>query len=320
MDNTQLSFLLSVSALLALLALLAVAADRLLARRRSLGIQAQLDAVLASDEPTAEATSGHLMEQGTSQAKRLVDTVASFGEKMSTSRFGQMSLEDEDVRLLALCNLRDLRSRYLFLASRVVLPTVLVLAVVLLYTGAGTKLWLVLFAAVSVGFLLPKWVLQAIAKRRKNRTEVELPWLLELLQLMMGVGMSVDQSLQMVITDFRSTAPVLASELDIANQQFAVGRSREQSLQRLVKLFENEDLKTFVDLLLQVDRFGGAVQEPMKRFGDRLLEQRRNRVREKIGKLTVKMSAVMILFLLPALLIVAGGPGFLGVLRALGNH
>lgn len=320
MDNTQLSFLLSVSALLVLLALLAVVTDRLLARRRSLGVQAQLDAVLASGTPAAEVTTGRPAGQGASQARRLVDTVASLGEKVSASRFGQMSLEDEDVRLLALCNLRDLRSRYLFLASRVVLPVVLVLAVVLFYTGAGAKLWLALFAAVSVGFLLPKWALQAVARRRKHRIEVELPWLLELLQLMMGVGMSVDQSLQMVITDFRGTAPVLASELDIANQQFAVGRSREQSLQRLVKLFENEDLKTFVDLLLQVDRFGGAVQEPMKRFGDRLLEQRRNRVREKIGKLTVKMSAVMILFLLPALLIVAGGPGFLGVLRALGNH
>lgn len=319
MSSSPLFFLLMVSVVLVLLALLVLATDRLLARRRSMNVQVQLDAVMAAGTPLADATADR-SGRGASQARRLVDTVANLGEKVSASRFGQMSLEDEDVRLLALCNLRDLRSRYLFLASRVVLPIVLMLAVVVFYTGAGARLWLALFAALSVGFLLPKWALQSIARYRKNRIEVELPWLLELLQLMMGVGMSVDQSLQMVITDFRSTAPVLAAELDIANQQFAVGRSREQSLQRLVKLFENEDLKTFVDLLLQVDRFGGAVQEPMKRFGDRLLEQRRNRVREKIGKLTVKMSAVMILFLLPALLIVAGGPGFLGVLRALGNH
>lgn len=319
MTATPYSLLLTVAALLALLALLVLAVDRLLARRRNLAVHMQLDAVVATGTPMADNVASS-PATGRSQARRLVDSVAHLGEKVSASRFGQMSLEDEDVRLLALCNLRDLRSRYVFLASRVVLPVVLMLAVALFYTGSGAKLWLALFAGLSVGFLLPKWVLQSIARHRKSRIEVELPWLLELLQLMMGVGMSVDQSLQMVITDFRSTAPVLAAELDIANQQFAVGRSREQSLQRLVKLFENEDLKTFVDLLLQVDRFGGAVQEPMKRFGDRLLEQRRNRVREKIGKLTVKMSAVMILFLLPALLIVAGGPGFLGVLRALGNH
>lgn len=315
MANTQLSFLLMVSAGLVLLAVLALAADRLLARRRSLNVQEQLDAVLSAGVPeTGAANRSHA-----DRVRQLVDSVANLGEKVSASRFGQMSLEDEDVRLLALCNLRDLRSRYVFLASRVVMPIVLMLAVLIFYAGAGVKLWLALFAASSIGFLLPKWVLQSVARRRQSRIDVELPWLLELLQLMMGVGMSVDQSLQMVIKDFRGTAPVLASELEISNQQFSVGRSREQSLQRLVKLFDNEDLKTFVDLLLQVDRFGGAVQEPLKRFGDRLLEQRRNRVREKIGKLTVKMSAVMILFLMPALMIVAGGPGFLGVMRALGN-
>lgn len=316
MENTQLSFLLMVSAGLVLLAVLALTADRLLARRRSLNVQEQLDAVLNADVPT---TGTDAKRSHADRVRQLVDSVANLGEKVSASRFGQMSLEDEDVRLLALCNLRDLRSRYVFLASRVVIPIVLMLAVVIFYAGSGFKLGLALFAALSVGFLLPKWVLQSVARRRQSRIDVELPWLLELLQLMMGVGMSVDQSLQMVINDFRSTAPVLASELEIANQQFSVGRSREQSLQRLVKLFDNEDLKTFVDLLLQVDRFGGAVQEPLKRFGDRLLEQRRNRVREKIGKLTVKMSAVMILFLMPALMIVAGGPGFLGVIRALGN-
>lgn len=319
MGNTQQSFLFMVSVGMVLLAVLALAADRLLARRRNLNMQQQLDAVLSAGVATADKGTDAL-PKGVARARQLVDSVANLGEKVSASRFGQMSLEDEDVRLLALCNLRDLRSRYVFLASRVVLPLVLMLAVLVFYSGAGTKLWLGLFAALSVGFLLPKWVLKSVARRRQSRIEVELPWLLELLQLMMGVGMSVDQSLQMVINDFRSTAPVLASELEIANQQFSVGRSREQSLQRLVKLFDNEDLKTFVDLLLQVDRFGGAVQEPLKRFGDRLLEQRRNRVREKIGKLTVKMSAVMILFLMPALMIVAGGPGFLGVIRAFSNH
>lgn len=247
MANTQLSFLLMVSAGLVLLAVLALVADRLLSRRRALGVQQQLDAVLNADVPrSAETTS----RSHADRIRQLVDSVAQLGEKVSASRFGQMSLEDEDVRLLALCNLRDLRSRYLFLASRVVVPVVLMLAVLVFYAGAGAKLWLALFCALSVGFLLPKWVLQSVARRRQSRIDVELPWLLELLQLMMGVGMSVDQSLQMVIREFRSTAPVLASELEIANQQFAVGRSREQSLHRLVKLFDNEDLKTFVDLLL----------------------------------------------------------------------
>lgn len=316
MAGNQLSFWIMVCAALVLLASLTLVADRLLAWRRNLRTQQRLDAVLEGETAAAPADGANRIQRGAAQVTRLVDSLANLGERVSASRFGQMSIEDEDVRLLALCNLRDLRSRYIYLAARVVLPLVLSLGVMLAWTGGTAQLWLALFTAVGLGFMLPKWILQVIGRRRRVGVVSELPWLLELLQLLMGVGLSVDQSLQMIIQDFRSTAPILASELEIANQQFSAGRSREQSLQRLVKLFDNEDLKTFVDLLLQIDRYGGSVQEPMKRFGDRLLEQRRNRVREKIGVLTVKMSAVMILFLLPALMIVAGGPGFLGVIRA----
>lgn len=317
MATESFSFLLVISASLVAVASLAFAADFWLGWRRRTQVQQQLDQVLQQGVSAPDAS---VRPQGREAARRIVDSVANLGQRVSASRFGQMSLEDEDVRLLALCNFRDLRSRYIFLVTRMLTPLVLVLAVVFFWYGGVAKFWMALFFAVAIGFLLPKWILQAVAARRRNRIVVELPWLLELLQLLMGVGLSVDQSLQLVIQDFRSTAPVLADELGIANQQFSAGRTREQSLQRLVKLFDNEDLKTFVDLLLQIDRYGGSVQEPMKRFGDRLLEQRRNRVREKIGVLTVKMSAVMILFLLPALLIVAGGPGFLGVLRALAKH
>jgi tight adherence protein C len=72
-----------------------------------------------------------------------------------------------------------------------------------------------------------------------------------------------------------------------------------------------------VRLVIQVDKHGGAVQEPLRQFGDRLRESRRAMLRERIGKLTVKMTGVMVVTLLPALLIVTAGPGFLAVMHSL---
>jgi tight adherence protein C len=69
--------------------------------------------------------------------------------------------------------------------------------------------------------------------------------------------------------------------------------------------------------MIQVDRHGGAVQEPLRQFGERLRETRRARLRERIGRLTVKMTGVMILTLLPALLIVTAGPGIVAITHAL---
>ncbi|MDT4880080.1 hypothetical protein FQZ97_1158060 [compost metagenome] len=70
---------------------------------------------------------------------------------------------------------------------------------------------------------------------------------------------------------------------------------------------------------MQVDRHGGAVQEPLRAFSDRLREHRRSEMKERIGKITVKMTGVMVITLLPALLIVTAGPGFIAIFHALGS-
>ncbi|WP_438410336.1 type II secretion system F family protein, partial [Burkholderia pseudomallei] len=152
---------------------------------------------------------------------------------------------------------------------------------------------------------------------RRQSVVDEMPLLVDMLRLLQGVGLSLDQSIQVVTNDFRGMLPVLSSELGIAQRQFVAGRTREQSLQRLATSFDNEDLRAIVRLLIQVDKHGGAVQEPLKQFGDRLREVRRAMLRERIGRLTVKMTGVMILTLLPALFIVTAGPGMLAVTHAL---
>ncbi|MCY1515781.1 hypothetical protein D9M68_503820 [compost metagenome] len=72
--------------------------------------------------------------------------------------------------------------------------------------------------------------------------------------------MSLDQSLQVMATDFSHVLRVLGYELTLANRQYAQGRTREHSLHRLATLHKNENLSSLVALLVQVDRHGGAVQ------------------------------------------------------------
>jgi tight adherence protein C len=170
-----------------------------------------------------------------------------------------------------------------------------------------------------VGFMVPKFFIQRRAAMRRRGVIEELPMLVDLLRLLQGVGLSLDQSLQVMVGDFRGVLPVLSSELEIAQRQFAAGRTREQSLQRLASSYGNEDMRAIVRLLVQVDRHGGAVQEPLKQFGDRLREARRSMLRERVGRLAVKMTGVMILTLLPALLIVTAGPGVLAVTHSLSS-
>ncbi|MBN3766767.1 type II secretion system F family protein, partial [Burkholderia sp. Ac-20365] len=251
--------------------------------------------------------------------QRLIARASEAGMRWLDTPLGRQIVAEEDRRVLEQCGFVDARARGLFLIARIggalVLP-VIALASIGFHPQGPRGPALVLIALLA-GFMLPKIVVRRRAAARRQAVIDELPMLVDLLRLLQGVGLSLDQSLQVMVNDFRNVLPVLSGELAIAQRQAAAGRTREQSLHRLASSYANEDLRAIVRLLIQVDRHGGAVQEPLKQFGDRLREARRAMLRERIGRLTVKMTGVMVVTLLPALLIVTAGPGVLAVVHSL---
>lgn len=246
------------------------------------------------------------------------DRLAAFSANWLDTPLGRQLVAEEDRHLLDQCGVNDMRGKALFFAARVVLATGLPLLGLLLFgRGGGLSLLLNLFFGIALGYMLPKWVMQRVARKRQRQAADELPLLIDLLRLLQGVGLSVDQSLHVIENEFSSVLKVLGEELAIAGRQYSTGRSREQSMRRFSTVFDNEDLQAVSRLLVQVEHHGGAVQEPLKQFSERIREQRKLDMKEKIGKLTVKMTGVMVLTLLPGLLVITGGVGFLAVIRAL---
>lgn len=238
---------------------------------------------------------------------------------MNTS-LGRQLVAQEDKELLVQCGFKSGRGRLVFLLARLGLTLAFPLLAwgVLPTLGQGRSLlWLLAMAA--LGYLLPKWALRRYAARRCKQAEAELPLLVDLLGLLQGGGQGVDQSLQVIARDFSEVLPVLSDELQMANRLYASGRTRDQAFTRMSDMFRSANLADLTALLVQIDRHGGAVQEPLRQFGLRLSEQRRMRMKEDVGKVTVKMTGVMVLTLLPALLVITAGPGFLAVIRTLGG-
>jgi tight adherence protein C len=232
------------------------------------------------------------------------------------SPMGKRLVVDEDRRLIEQCGFPSSKAQLAFLAARIGLALLLPLLYAVLVPGSVQFMYLAI--CFTLGFLSPKWFLGWYAKQRKQQVARELPLFVDLIGLLQGVGLSLDQTLQVIGKDFRGVLRVLSGELEIANRLYNQGRSREQSLYRLGHLHDNMSLANLVALLVQVDKHGGAVQEPLRLFSERLRENRKSEMKEQIGKITVKMTVVMVSMLLPALILVTAGPGFLAIVRSLG--
>ncbi|WP_058378242.1 type II secretion system F family protein [Pandoraea norimbergensis] len=292
--------------------------DQMLANRQ----QQTLAALRAATAPIGSSLSPGDEEEGTNTGAKgwrsLFDRAAALGKQWSETRFGQYLIAAEDRLLLAQCGWDSVRAKSLFLFSRVALAVVLLLFVwIWLPGGGGLSTILRLLGAVGAGLLLPKFYVQRRAAQRRREIVEELPLLIDLLRLLQGVGLSMDQSLYVVVSDFREVLPILSKEFENANRQYASGRGREASMVRLREVYDNDDLRALVRLIAQVEQHGGAVQEPLQQFSDRLREQRRQTMKERIGKLTVKMTLAMMLTLLPALMLVVAGPAILSLAKTL---
>ncbi|KQR74539.1 hypothetical protein ASG35_17415 [Burkholderia sp. Leaf177] len=310
-------------ALIALIAFKGLGRNRRSARtldhalgQRAASAAAARAAAPASNDGKDSKPSGDAAKSRLTRVDRIVQTLSQTASQWLDTPLGKIVVADEDRRLLERCGFFDTTARARFFAARLG-GSVLLPLIVIFWRSGDARIALWVFGALAVGFMLPKWLVRRKATARQRAVVVELPMFIDLLRLLQGVGLSLDQTLQVMINDFAAVLPVLSQELALAQRQFNTGRTREQSLNRLATIYENDDLTAVMRLVVQVDKHGGAVQEPLRQFGDRLRESRRATLRERIGALTVKMTGVMVVTLLPALLIMTAGPGFLAVFNSL---
>lgn len=266
---------------------------------------------------------GNARDHAQTRLQQMQAWLAHFGEQFHGSSLEKWLLAPEDRLLLDRCDRNTPTGRAVYLALRLILALLFMVAVAVWQIDGPLGPFLGALFGLLVGIFLPKLILGMWARRMARRADDELPLLVDLLRLLQGVGMSMDQSLHIIAEEFRATVPVLGHELHLANLSYNRGRTREQSLQRLDRVFDNDDLKALVRLIVQVDQHGGAVQEPLNQFGVRLRERRKMRMKEASGKLSVKMTLVMMLTLLPALMFVLAGPAaiaLIGSISHLGGH
>ncbi|AOY01202.1 type II secretion system F family protein [Jeongeupia sp. USM3] len=220
-------------------------------------------------------------------------------------------------RLLASAGYGHEHHHYQYMLLRIALPLCLAVAALLL-PGIPARLRLLsMLIALIVGLLLPERVLRWRAAARAASAGKELLLFIDLLRMLQGAGMSVGQALLVAAEEFASVLPVLAPELVLANQRYQGGRNRRESLEPLAELFNSADFSALAQLMDRLERYGGAAEEPLAKFGERLLEQQRLGLKTVIGQLSVKMTGVMVLFMLPALFILLAGPGFISLLATL---
>lgn len=235
-------------------------------------------------------------------------------------------LEDpsETSVLLSQAGWRSTGARMLFYTAQIVLPiVVIVLAIPLWFAvrSAIGPLQATLFcvAAIILAILLPRWALRSRAKKRREHLRGEIPLLINLLILLFEAGLSTRQALTSLMQDGGDTLPELSTELRPVMRQLEAGGDVGVLLLEMSQTLNIPELESVVGILRQVERYGGEVREPLTEALDTIEERRGLEIREQVNLLSGKMTVVLVLFFMPALLVLIVGPAVTSILKALGS-
>lgn len=174
-----------------------------------------------------------------------------------------------------------------------------------------------LIAAALLGWLLPNQVLHRLVRRYRARLQEALPDTVDMLGIVLGTGLALDQAMTRVSEEMQFIYPELSAEFYTVVMQVKAGQERAKAFQQMVRRTGLEDIKSLSAMIIQSERFGTSLSSALKVYADALRTRRKLRAEAAVGKAGIKMLFPIVLFILPALFVITLVPGLLSVLRDL---
>jgi tight adherence protein C len=183
----------------------------------------------------------------------------------------------------------------------------------------GTLPLLLTVGGAMLGWMLPFMVLKRKVKARKKALNRGLADALDLMVVCVEAGLGVNQALIRVSEEMDRVSPEISDELTMVTLEMRAGTPRDEALRNLAARTENDDVRAWVNMMIQTDKFGTSIADSLRIHSDSLRTQRRQRAEEAAAKLTVKMIIPLALFIFPSMFVVVLGPVMILFVEVLGG-
>ena len=182
---------------------------------------------------------------------------------------------------------------------------------------AGNRIFLVVIGALAAGYFAPLYYLRRRANRRQKEISRQLSDVLDLLVVCVEAGLGLFEAIKIVGDETERYGQAIGTELALVSVEVAAGGSLGQALRNLAERTAVEDIKPLAATLIQSEQLGSQIGPALRSSSDSLRTKRRFRAEEAAQKGTIKILFPLVLFILPAMLIVLLAPAMIQAMRTL---
>lgn len=291
-----------------------------LVRSRSVSVKASERALAEARRFTVAATPAAEAAPEIPLGRRVMRLLAAWGKKLPLFNAKQ---QGEISRQLIAAGLRQIYALQAFVAIKVMCGAV---GVSLVSVALGRE-WIapqsamvsmiLMVGGFLVGMLAPELVLKSLVRRRQKQIHRSLSDALDLMVICTNAGYSLSATLRCVATELKTISPAIADELEFTFQETQIQSDTIAALRNLAERTGVESLRALSATLIQSHRYGTPITQSLKVLAKSERTARMLRLEEQGAKLAVKITIPMMLLILPAVMLLLGGPAFMHVSEAL---
>jgi len=278
--------------------------DRYAARVRLIHGQAPLAKAGAESEAIRQAT---------------MNLIGSLGQLILRSGLLSASTRSELEHTLAATGLRGANGLGVYIGAKIMLIAGLpLLTIVLVHNGqwSGKIATIAPAAAGIVGLMAPDWLLNQKRKRYQARLEAGLPDALDMMVICAQAGLGLGPGVVRVAVELQNAHWEVAQELAQTANELQVNSDPRVALTNLGTRTGIDGYKRLGTTLVQTMQYGTPLTEALRTLSAEMRQDALTVFEARAARLPVLLTMPTILFILPCVFLIAGGPAIIQIMRA----
>jgi tight adherence protein C len=224
-----------------------------------------------------------------------------------------MANELEIIRRLAALHIPVEHAIAVFFTFRLVFAFVLMLLPALVSYRYGQDAGLLRAVGIGVvggclAWFLPQFVVGRLVRRRMRSIERGLADAIELLCISVEAGLALEDAIDRVVPELWRSQPAMAEELALTSADLKILPSRDAALRRLSARVAVPSVHSVVTTLSQTLRYGTPLAQALRVVAAELRNNALLSLEERANKMPVLLTIPMVLFILPSVFLIIGGP------------
>lgn len=167
-----------------------------------------------------------------------------------------------------------------------------------------------------LGWFVPLIYIAYQVRQRTKAVKSGLPDALELLVVCVEAGLSLEDGLDRVVTELGRSQPALADELGVTLADLKILPSRDQALANFAARIDIPNVRAVITTLAQTLRYGTPLAQSLRVVASEMRNDALVELEEKANRLPAYLTIPVILFLMPTIFLIVGGPAGLRLFDA----